>query len=281
MRKEFKYDVFISYAREDRQVVSRLHNDLVRLGIRCWFDLDALLPGQQWKNAISEAIRGSRFFFAVLSQNAVGKWGYVQSEINQALEILKTVPRSEIYLVPIRIESCEPGFSELKDYNYLDLFENWENGIERLRRLFNACKIAPVVDVLSDEAFLRTAIYELKYYEPIRLFLLNHVDALPEKLRMTLRATHIRRYVNDLSASLEMHFAEGGGKLDPATQCIECCQRGSIVHGVVVCGGRSLSDDNLNYFAWCKNCFWAWYWFEANSRGEFDYSTNTYDVVAV
>lgn len=48
--------VFISYSRADLARVRTLARALRELGIRTWLDLDDLLPGQRWKEAIADAL---------------------------------------------------------------------------------------------------------------------------------------------------------------------------------------------------------------------------------
>ncbi len=51
-----------------------------------WLNKD-ILPGEQWKMKIRQAINASEFFIACLSTNSVQKRGYLQKEIRGALEL--------------------------------------------------------------------------------------------------------------------------------------------------------------------------------------------------
>lgn len=79
--------VFVSYAREDRETARRLWLDLKAAGFAPWLDSENLLGGQNWKLAITEAIKSSAFFVALISNFSIQKRGYVQKELKQALEI--------------------------------------------------------------------------------------------------------------------------------------------------------------------------------------------------
>src|SRR5688500_13952942 len=81
--------VFISYAREDTEVANRLYNDLKMAGLDPWLDTQSLLGVQNWKIAIKDAIKNSRYFIPLLSSNSVEKVGYVQKELKEALEVLQ------------------------------------------------------------------------------------------------------------------------------------------------------------------------------------------------
>ena len=95
--------VFVSYAREDLDAARRLHATLKRFGANPWMDEFQLLPGQRFADVIKEAIRTSRYFLAVLSSRSVGKRGFVQREVREALDVLTEVPAGDIYLIPARL----------------------------------------------------------------------------------------------------------------------------------------------------------------------------------
>jgi hypothetical protein len=124
--------VFISYAREDRLQAGRLYRDLCEAGIQAWLDEHTLRPGQRWKSVVSDAIRSCRYFLAVLSSSSVSKRGFVQREITQALEMLDEFPESAVYLILARLDSCRPSHAKLLELHWVDLFPDWQQGIERI-----------------------------------------------------------------------------------------------------------------------------------------------------
>jgi hypothetical protein len=126
--------VFISYAREDTEVANRLYNDLKMAGLEPWLDTQSLLAGQNWKVAIKDAIKNSRYFIPLLSSNSVEKVGYVQKELKEALEVLDEFPKSKIYVIPVRINECAVNDEKLGELHIVDLFLNWQEGIERILR---------------------------------------------------------------------------------------------------------------------------------------------------
>ncbi len=77
--------VFLSYAREDLKIAKKIYNDLADKGINVWLDDNALIPGQNWRYEITQAIKGSNYFLALLSSNSVSKIGYVQKELKLAV----------------------------------------------------------------------------------------------------------------------------------------------------------------------------------------------------
>ena len=79
-----------------------------------------------------QAIRESDYFIALLSFNSLNKRGYVQSELKEALETLKEIPESQIYLIPVRLEDCELSIKELKNLHWIDLFPSYETALKRI-----------------------------------------------------------------------------------------------------------------------------------------------------
>lgn len=130
-----KNQVFISYAKEDKEIARKIYSDLRNIGVRVWLDEEDLLPGQKWKLAIREAIEDSSFFLALLSNHSLSKTGYVQNEMKIALEIAQEYPSNEIFILPIRVEDCTPSDRFLQDLHWCDLFGDYERGIEQVRRV--------------------------------------------------------------------------------------------------------------------------------------------------
>ena len=128
--------VFISYAKEDKAFAEKLHEDLNHAGIDTWMDSVNLIPGQNWDRAITKAISDSRYFIALLSSRSVGKKGYVQKEIRHAIDIAKEYPPDEIYIIPLRIDDCNPSFEALHKLQIANLFPDYQKGLQELLRVF-------------------------------------------------------------------------------------------------------------------------------------------------
>jgi hypothetical protein len=126
--------IFLSYAREDKEKVENLYQKLSETGFKPWMDTKDILPGERWPSSIRRAIRGSDFFLACLSANSIEKRGWVQREIKQALDILQGMLDRDIYLIPVRLEDCEVPES-LRDIQWVDLFEDygWTRLVEAAR----------------------------------------------------------------------------------------------------------------------------------------------------
>ena len=127
--------IFLSYSRADKEQARKLYNDLKKSpDIHVWFDEQDLLPGIRWEPAITKAIRESRYFIALMSKDSVETAGFRNTELSRALKELDRFPEDEIFLIPTRLDECEPPFEKLKELNYADLFPDWNYGVERMRK---------------------------------------------------------------------------------------------------------------------------------------------------
>ena len=124
--------VFISYAHEDYSAAKRLYCDLKKAGIDAWLDKECLLPGQNWKLMIKQAIRRSRYFIAILSTNSITNSGYFQKELAEAIDLLDELPKSRIFLLPIRINECNPTSEKISDLHRVDMFPSWNEGLNKI-----------------------------------------------------------------------------------------------------------------------------------------------------
>ena len=124
--------VFISYAREDTEAARRLYDDLKNAGLTPWLDKESLVAGQNWKIAINKAIKKSRYFIPIFSSISVAKRGYVQKEFRYALDVIDEFPESQIFVIPVRLDDCDIPYEKLKDIEYVDLFPDWNKGLQRI-----------------------------------------------------------------------------------------------------------------------------------------------------
>ena len=91
-------DIFLSYAREDREVAQRLAQALEVRGWSVWWDPD-ILPGETWDEVIERELDDSRCVVVVWSQTAVRKhWVKVEAEEG----------RKRGTLVPVLIDDSSP-----------------------------------------------------------------------------------------------------------------------------------------------------------------------------
>jgi hypothetical protein len=129
---EDRASVFLAYVEEDREIASRLYDLLDQSGFSPWMDSRRLLAGQNWPRAIQRAIGMSDFFVACLSNRAVGKRGWFQSELRYALDCARKVPFDDVFFVPVRLDDCRVPARIQQQIQYIDLFPDAGAGATRL-----------------------------------------------------------------------------------------------------------------------------------------------------
>jgi len=134
-------NIFISYAREDQEKAATLYNDIKNQGYTPWLDQYDLLAGQKWELAIKKALKSSDYCLVLLSKASTQKCGYVQKEQIIAIETLEQFPESDIFLIPVRLDDCELPM-RLSHLNAVDIFPDYEKGLDRLFRAFQQNQIS-------------------------------------------------------------------------------------------------------------------------------------------
>jgi hypothetical protein len=125
--------IFLSYAKENVTQARTLFGVLKACRtFDIWFDETSLIPGQRWEDEITAAIKNSDLFLLLLSKHSTSKRGFVQKEIRLALSTLNEFPENAVYLIPIRLDDCMPHFLNLNKIHFLDLFPDWDAGIQKL-----------------------------------------------------------------------------------------------------------------------------------------------------
>jgi DNA-binding beta-propeller fold protein YncE len=94
------HDVFISYSHHDKPAADAVCATLEADGIRCWIAPRDVVPGQDWGEAIVDAIRSSRVMVLVFSQHANAS-PQIKREVERAVN-------AETVLIPFRIEDVAP-----------------------------------------------------------------------------------------------------------------------------------------------------------------------------
>jgi hypothetical protein len=124
--------IFLAYAVEDRPAAERLFEAFLENGLDPWMDSRKLLPGQNWPRAIEQAISVSDFFVACFSCRSIPKRGRFQSELRYALDCASRLPLDEVFLIPVRIEECRVPPRVQQEFQYVDLFPDWDKGLHRI-----------------------------------------------------------------------------------------------------------------------------------------------------
>ena len=97
------YDVFISYASEDKTVADAACAMLESHAVRCWIAPRDVLPGMAHGEAIIDAIRGCRVMVLVFSSKSNAS-PHIPKEIERAVS-------AGVAVIPFRIENVKPGRS--------------------------------------------------------------------------------------------------------------------------------------------------------------------------
>jgi len=126
--------VFIAYVEEDLETATRLYRELRLNGFDPWLDREKLLPGQNWPRRIENAIEVADCFIALFSCRSAHKRGTFQSELRYALDCATRMPLDQSFLIPVRLEDCCVPKKIRRAIQYVDLFPDWEKGIEALVR---------------------------------------------------------------------------------------------------------------------------------------------------
>ena len=119
--------IFISHSSKDRKTALRICGALERRGLACWISSRDIRAGENYQEAIFAAIESASVMILVFTENANNS-DDVKREIALASQ-------KHILVVPARVEDVTPNPAfryEFATRQWIDLFEDWETGIERL-----------------------------------------------------------------------------------------------------------------------------------------------------
>ena len=119
--------IFISHSSQDRRVAARVCDALERFGLGCWLASRDIDPGENFQEAIVQAIRSVRVMVLVFTGNA-----------NNSNEIKKEIALASqhgLAVMPLRVEDVMPSDAflyELSTRQWVDAFDDWDRAMERL-----------------------------------------------------------------------------------------------------------------------------------------------------
>jgi hypothetical protein len=105
--------VFICYSCKDREFARRLTLDLDRLGADVWIDVDDIRSGEDWSDAIQQALDGCLVMVLILSPEAMASTN-VANEWKYFLETRRPI-------IPVLLQPARIHF-RLKPLQYLDFY---------------------------------------------------------------------------------------------------------------------------------------------------------------
>lgn len=123
--------IFLCHSSGDKERIRMLYRSLTADGLRCWLDEEDIVGGQSWALEIKRAMARSDHVLIFLSRTWVHKAGYSQREVNMALDRAKEQPEGAIFIVPVKLEECEPPDS-LAHLQWIDLHA--EGGYRKVLR---------------------------------------------------------------------------------------------------------------------------------------------------
>lgn len=126
--------VFLCHSSGDKALVRELYEALQRDGYDPWLDEENILPGQDWNYEITRAVRNSDVVLVCLSEDSIGKTGYVQKEIKFALDVADEQPEGSIFIIPVKLEECDVP-DRLSHWHWVNLED--ANGYGRLVAALN------------------------------------------------------------------------------------------------------------------------------------------------
>ncbi len=99
--------IFLCHASPDKPIVTELYDRLLAAGFDPWLDRKKIRFGQDWRQAIRQAIENSDLILVCLSNRSLKRDGYLQQEIEDVLNIADRQPTGKIFVIPLRLEECE------------------------------------------------------------------------------------------------------------------------------------------------------------------------------
>jgi uncharacterized protein YjbI with pentapeptide repeats len=140
------HSCFISYSSMDEEFARKIHLDLQKNGIRCWFAPEDLKIGDKIRKSIDTNIQTYDKLLLILSEHSI-KSQWVEQEVENALE--KERDQDKIVLLPIRLDDkimdIESGWAKyIKITRNIGNFINWKDdnyydkSLERLLKDFKA-----------------------------------------------------------------------------------------------------------------------------------------------
>ena len=112
---------FFSYSREDSEFAIRLAEDLKQAGAVVWIDQLDIDPGQEWDNAIEDAVTQCPRMLLILTAASV-KSKKVRNEIAFALDEGKTI-------IPVLYQDCMVPL-QLRRIQHIDFRTDYARGLQ-------------------------------------------------------------------------------------------------------------------------------------------------------
>ena len=123
------YSCFISYSSHDEKLARRLHNDLQKQGVNCWFAPVDLKIGDKIRTRKYEAIHLYDKLLLLLSEHAIAS-AWVEDEVEAALEKEQWQQREVLF--PVRLDesvmqTSQAWAAKLRRVRHIGDFTHWQD----------------------------------------------------------------------------------------------------------------------------------------------------------
>ena len=206
--------VFVSYVRDNSDIVDRLAIELRSRGVTVWLDRNDIEPGARWRDAVKNAIRNGKFFLACFSKelNARDR-SYMNEELTLAIDELRARPSDSTWFIPILINNTKipsRSISQAEDLSHIqtvNLYDNWNDGIQRILRVIKHD------DPVSARIFYLSDVLE-RPFKAERLFAIRELQAIGPAAADAVPALAIA--LRDQDADVRHSAADALGAIGPA-----------------------------------------------------------------
>ena len=136
--------VFLSYSTKDQKIAAGICAALESRGHPCWMSSRDVKPGENFQGAIVRAIRDAGVMVMVFSSNANNS-----DEIKKEMALAS---QCKLMVIPVRAEDVLPSEDftyELATRQWIDMFNDWDSGIDQLGRQIDVAMPGTAVPVAA------------------------------------------------------------------------------------------------------------------------------------
>lgn len=131
VNKDFEFDVFLSYNRQDKPQVRRLAEKLQFRGIRVWLDEWEIAPGSSWQQELEKAISKTKAAAVLVGSSGIGPWQNEEMRAAITAFVERRCPVIPVLLPDAPTRVALPLF--LRQFNWVDLRNGiTAHGIDRM-----------------------------------------------------------------------------------------------------------------------------------------------------
>jgi len=182
--------VFVCFSSKDEAIAREVVAFLESKGIKCWISLRDVLPGQNYQEAIVEAIEAASGIVFLFSE-----WSSKSGEIRKELSIGGSINAP---VFPLRLSPIAPTGAlryELATRQYIDIFPNRKAALAKLASTIkkvidnpqaadegSAAPIVPEPELAAEEPREPVVAPGSKQFEAIRSLLARHIGPIAKVL---------------------------------------------------------------------------------------------------